>query len=123
MRPHEPLVVRDADGHGAPTLACSTCHHAQNFDPAHVPGHPLWHLAHLEMAWQDRTLGQICEQMKDPARNGGKDMAALLRHAGEDSLVGWGWAPGVGRTPAPATHAQFGELLHAWADAGAYCPS
>jgi hypothetical protein len=57
------------------------------------------------------------------ARNGGKDMAALLRHAGEDSLVGWGWAPGVGRTPAPGTHAQFGELLHAWADAGAYCPS
>jgi hypothetical protein len=122
-RAHQPLVVRGADGHGAPTLACNTCHGPANFDPAHVPGHPEWHLAPLAMAWEGRSLGQICEQIKDRARNGDRDMAALLHHLGEDTLVGWAWSPGVGRTPAPGTQARFGEIMRAWADAGATCPA
>jgi hypothetical protein len=122
-RPHEPLVVRGADGHGAATLPCNTCHGAANFDPAHVPGHPEWHLAPLAMAWEGRSLGQICEQIKDRARNGGRDMAALLHHVGQDTLVGWAWTPGFGRTPAPGTQARFGEIMRAWADAGAACPA
>jgi hypothetical protein len=123
MRPHQPLVVRGADGHGAPGMACGTCHHAANYDPARVPGHPEWHLAPAAMAWQGRSLGAICEQIKDPARNGGKDMGALLHHMAEDSLVGWAWSPGAGRTPAPGTQAEFGALFRAWADAGAHCPA
>lgn len=82
----------------------------------------MWHLAPIEMAWQGKTLGQICEQIKDPARNGNKDMAALVRHMAEDSLVGWGWSPGAGRTPVPGTQAEFGGLIKAWAEAGAHCP-
>jgi hypothetical protein len=123
MRLHRPLVVRGADGHGAPTLPCNTCHGGANFDPAHVPGHPEWQLAPLSMAWEGRSLGQICEEIKDRARNGGRDMAALLHHLGEDTLVGWAWSPGVGRTPAPGTQARFGEIMRAWADAGAACPA
>jgi hypothetical protein len=42
------------------------CHQQANFDPARVPGHPEWHLAPREMAWQNKTLGEICEQIKDP---------------------------------------------------------
>jgi hypothetical protein len=122
MRPHEPWVVRGADGNGAPGMRCNTCHHAENFDPARVPGHPMWHLAPIEMAWQGKTLGEICEQIKDRARNGNKDMAALIHHMAEDSLVGWGWSPGAGRVPAPGTQAEFGELIKAWAEAGAHCP-
>jgi len=122
-RPHQPLVVRVADGHGAPTLACNTCHGPANFDPAHVPGHPEWHLAPLAMAWEGRSLGQICEQIKDRARNGDRDMPTLLHHLGEDTLVGWAWTPGAGRTPAPGTQARFGEIMRAWADAGATCPA
>jgi hypothetical protein len=121
--PHQPLVVRGTDGHGAPTLPCNTCHGAANFNPAHVPGHPEWHLAPLAMAWEGRSLGQICEQIKDRARNGDRDMAALLHHLGEDTLVGWAWTPGFGRTPAPGTQARFGEIMRAWADAGAACPA
>jgi hypothetical protein len=121
-RPHQPLVVRGADDHGAPGMNCGTCHHDANFDPAGVPGHPDWHVAPLVMAWQGRSLGQICEQIKDPARNGRKDMAALIHHMAEDSLVGWGWAPGGNRTPAPGTQAEFGALMRGWADAGADCP-
>lgn len=122
LRAHQPLVVRGADGHGAPGMRCETCHGAANFDPGRVPGHPQWHLAPIEMAWQSKSLGEICAQIKDPARNGGKDMAALIHHMAEDSLVGWGWAPGAGREPAPGIQKEFGELIRAWVDAGAACP-
>ena len=122
LRPHMPMVVR-ADGIGAPGLHCPTCHHAKNFDPANVPGNPKWMLAPPEMAWQGRTLGQICVQLKDKARNGGRDMAALEEHMASDELVGWGWHPGGNRTPAPGTQAEFGALFKAWAQSGAYCPA
>ncbi len=124
MRPHIPLVVRGPDGFGAEGgLRCGTCHHAENFDPAGVPGNPEWHLAPAEMAWQGKSLAQICVQIKDRDRNGGKDMAALVKHMAEDSLVGWGWKPGGNRKPAPGTQAEFGALIKAWAESGAYCPS
>jgi hypothetical protein len=119
---HQPMVVRGSDGHGAPTLQCNTCHGPANFDPAHVPGHPEWHLAPLSMAWEGRSLGQVCEQIKDRARNGGRDLAAILHHVSDDSLVGWAWAPGTGRTPAPGTQAEFGRIMRAWVDSGAQCP-
>jgi hypothetical protein len=124
MRPHQPLVVRGDGGMGPPGgLACTSCHHEANYDPAGVPGNPKWALAPAEMAWQGKTLGQICVQIKDKDRNGGKDMAALIKHMADDELVGWGWDPGAGRTPAPGTQKQFGELIKAWADAGATCPA
>jgi hypothetical protein len=122
MRPHQPLVIRGADGHGAAGMRCTTCHHADNFDPGHIPGHPDWHLAPATMAWQGRSLAQICSQIKDRSRNGGRDLVALIHHVSEDSLVGWAWAPGAGRTPAPGSQAEFGELMKAWAVSGAFCP-
>ena len=61
-------------------MRCPICHQKANFDPAGVPGNPIWHLAPLEMGWQDRTLGQICAQIKDPARNGGRSLEALIEH-------------------------------------------
>ena len=122
MRPHQPLVVRGADGHGATAMPCKACHHAGNFDAASVPGHPDWHLAPATMAWQGRSLAQVCIQIKDRDRNGGRDLAALIRHVSEDSLVGWAWAPGAGRTPPPGTQAQLGDLIKAWAATGAVCP-
>lgn len=122
MRPHQPLVVRGDGGMGAPGMFCNTCHHAANFNAAGVPGHPKWHLAPAEMGWQGKTLGAICEQIKDRKRNGNMDLAALIKHMGEDDLVGWAWSPGPGRTPAPGTQKQFGALIKAWVDAGAACP-
>ena len=103
-------------------LACNACHHDTNFDAAGVPGHPQWHLAPAEMAWQGRTLGQICVQIKDRTRNGNRDSAALIRHVSDDTLVGWAWHPGSDRTPAPGTQAEFGALIKAWIESGASCP-
>ncbi len=123
MRPHMPMVVRGEAGIGAPGLYCVTCHHAANFDPAGVPGNPKWALAPVEMAWQGKTLGQICEQLKDTNRNGGRSMPDMIHHMAEDELVGWGWHPGGDRKPAPGTQKQFGELFSAWAASGAHCPA
>src|SRR5260370_19150817 len=106
-RLHQPVVVRGADGHGAPTLQCNTCHGSANFDPAHVPGHPEWHLAPVSMAWEGRSLGQICEQIKDRARNGDRDIAALVHHLGEDTLVRWAWSPAASPAPRPGTPTAF----------------
>lgn len=121
--PHQPLVVRGEDGLGAIGMRCTTCHGPANFDPGRIPGHPQWHVAPIEMAWAGKSLAYICEQIKDPKRNGGKSMEQLIEHMAQDSLVGWGWNPGVGREPAPGTQAEFGELIKAWADSGAACPS
>lgn len=121
--PHQPLVVRGEDNLGAIGMRCTTCHGPANFDPGKVPGHPMWHLAPIEMAWHGKSLAQICEQIKDPARNGGKTMEQIVEHMATDSLVGWGWAPGAGREPAPGTQQQFGELIKAWVASGAACPA
>ncbi len=121
--PHQPLVVRGEDGLGAIGMRCTTCHGPANFDPGGVPGHPLWHVAPIEMAWAGKSLGEICEQIKDPKRNGGKPMAQIVDHMASDSLVGWGWTPGAGREPAPGTQKEFGELIRAWVESGAACPA
>jgi hypothetical protein len=121
--PHQPLVVRGEDGFGAIGMRCTTCHGPANFDPGGVPGNPKWHLAPLEMAWVGKSLGEICVQIKDKERNGGMSTEELIHHMGEDELVGWGWHPGAGRTPAPGTQKEFGELIKAWVDSGAACPA
>jgi hypothetical protein len=121
-RLHQPPVARGPDGFGA-AMRCGMCHREANFDPAGVPGHPHWHLAPLEMAWQNRSLGEICAQIKDPARNGRRSLEAIVTHMAEDSLVGWAWAPGFGRKPAPGTQKEFGALLEAWLRTGAACPA
>ena len=122
MHPHSPLVVRGADDKGAVAMRCTTCHQAKNFEPSGVPGHPMWHVAPLSMAWQQKSLGQICAQIKDPARNGGKTLAQIQEHLAHDSLVGWGWQPGGTREPAPGTQEQLGALTAAWIATGAECP-
>jgi len=121
--PHQPAVQRGPDGLGVTAMRCATCHQAANFDAGRVPGNPKWRLAPIEMAWQKRTLGQICEQIKDPGRNGGHTLAQMVEHMAKDELVGWAWKPGADREPAPGTQTTFGALVKAWADAGAACPT
>lgn len=79
-------------------------------------------LAPREQAWEGKSLGEICRQLKDPARNGERTLAELHEHMAEDGLVGWGWHPGEGRAPAPGSQEQLGILVKAWIDSGAACP-
>lgn len=121
-RLHQPPVFRGADGNGVGSLRCSACHGRTNFDPAGIPGHPEWHLAPALMAWEGKSPSEICAQIKDPARNGGRSLHDLIEHIGSDTLVGWAWAPGGGRTPAPGTQKEAGALVEAWVKSGASCP-
>jgi hypothetical protein len=128
MHAHMPPVTRGDNGVGVPGNTCSACHTDHNFTLAEhasyrsIPGHPRWGLAPIEMAWQGKPLGEICRQLKDPKRNGGRDLALLHEHAATDDLIAWGWQPGSGRDPAPGTQQLFGALVQAWIDTGAQCP-
>jgi hypothetical protein len=121
-RPHQPPVFRGEDGFGLAALRCPVCHQQANVDAGRVPGNPIWHLAPAEMGWEGKTLGQICAQIKDPARNGNRSLDDIVHHVGTDHLVGWAWAPGAGRQSAPGTQAQTGALLAEWVKSGAVCP-
>lgn len=121
-KPHDPPVTRGAGGFGTFLVACHSCHQDANGADAPIPGAPLWHLAPREMGWAGVTLAQLCAQLKDPARNGGRDLQQIVQHSANDPLVGWGWNPGPGRAPVPGTQERFGALLAAWAEAGAACP-
>ena len=127
MALHQPPVVRGDADFGAPGMRCSTCHGVENVayktGEGSIPGHDPWHLAPIEMGWIGRSAGEICAQLKDPERNGGKTLAELHEHNAHDGLVGWGWEPGEGREPAPGSQDIFGELTQAWIDTGAACPA
>ncbi len=119
---HDPPVSRGPEDHGVVGMECQGCHQDHNLELARVPGAPKWHVAPREMAWVGKSPRALCEQLKDPARNGGKSLEEIVEHNAHDELVAWGWAPGWGREPAPGTQAQFGALVAAWVATGAYCP-
>jgi hypothetical protein len=122
MRPHDPPVVRGPDNHGVVGMRCTGCHQDRNQQLTRVPGAPKWAVAPIEMAWVGKSPRQICEQLKDPKRNGGRTLDAVADHNAHDELVAWGWQPGADREPAPGTQAAFGALFHAWIETGAVCP-
>jgi hypothetical protein len=126
---HRPLALRGEANNGVPGQHCAACHTDHNFSLSvgaasyqSIPGHARWSLAPIEMAWEGKTSGEICRQIKDPARNGGRDLALLHEHVAKDDLVAWGWRPGAGRQPAPGSQEQFGAIVQAWIDTGAECP-
>ncbi|WP_374368859.1 hypothetical protein [Dongia sp.] len=127
MHPHVPFLDATESGIGAPGLACSTCHRAENTTIVgsrlgSIPGNAHWMLAPASMAWQGLDLKGICAQLKDLERNGNRDLAAIHKHMMEDHLVAWAWDPGAGRRPAPGSQEVFGELVAAWIETGAACP-
>jgi hypothetical protein len=130
MHVHTPPVARGDDGGGVPGNTCGGCHSDRNVELLagqevsfrSIPGHPRWGLAPIAMAWEGKSIGEICRQIKDPDRNGGRSLELLHEHLAKDDLVGWAWSPGPGRDPVPGTQARLGELIQAWIDSGAACP-
>jgi hypothetical protein len=128
LHAHVPLMQAGTDGKGVPALPCKSCHGQSNYATfaasiPSIPGNPHWGLAPASMAWQGKSLGEICAQIKDPKRNRGRSLAQIQRHMGTDDLVGWAWRPGEGRNPAPGTQSEFGELIGNWIATGAHCPA
>ncbi len=126
---HTMNVQRGPDGHGAPGEHCGTCHGKANPPDSYGLHQPPgvatdWHLPppDVKMVFVGRSAKDLCEQIKDPQRNGGKDMTALVQHVSSDPLVLWGWAPGFGRKPVAVPHADFVAAFTRWANAGGPCP-
>lgn len=115
---------------GAEAIACSTCHMTSTLpnDPAPAPpraGIP-WQLAPVEFLWYGKSGTEICKQLKDPARNGGRDAAGLLDHlrhdASLDGFIPRGWEPGEGRSKPPGTFEDHVRDVAEWGAAGQPCP-
>lgn len=120
-------VMRGPSDHGAPGLHCSTCHHATNNAASGVPGAPGWGLAPQSTAWEGLSDGEICRELLDRTRNGGRSAAALIDHFAHDGLVNWAWAPGTdhngrARNTPPLTHEEFNRTVKNWFASGASCP-
>ena len=110
-RLHQPPVFRGADGM-APRRCAARCATGQPtliqaMSPATRGG--IWRRSR----WPGRAsrLRQICAQIKDPERNAAGRCRILSNTSARDGLVGWGWAPGAGRTPVPGSQEEAGALV------------
>ncbi|HUQ07439.1 MAG TPA: hypothetical protein VM261_33330, partial [Kofleriaceae bacterium] len=82
-RTHEMNVQRGPEGRGMAGAECTTCHGPAN-PPSnygvHIPPGAIdaWHMPKPEekLVFVGLAPRELCEQVKDPARNGGKDAAA-----------------------------------------------
>ena len=122
MHRHDPPVIRGKDDGGVVGMRCTSCHQDHNLQLARVPGAPHWQLAPIQMAWVGKSPHEICEQIKDPSRNGHRQLSGIVEHSGHDELVAWGWKPDHGREPAPGNQEQLGRIVAAWVETGAECP-
>src|SRR5258708_18544501 len=123
---HTMDIRRGPAGFGVTAVKCSTCHQDHNLWDAHLPpGAPAWHLPSpdMPMIWEGLTDGQLCQSIKDPKQNKGRNLNQLVEHLTEDKLVAWGWNPGIGRTPVPIAHDEFSAKVKAWQAAGAPWPA
>jgi hypothetical protein len=125
LRPHIMGVRRGPAGDGAGPVRCGSCHQQTNSAGLHAPpGAPGWHLPSpsMPMIWEGLSARQLCELIKDPARNGHKTIPQIVEHM-QTPLVLWGWRPGEGRDPVPMPLADFEANVKQWAAAGAVCPA
>lgn len=124
---HMPPAIRGDNGDGIGGNTCGACHMERNVtlheaaSYQSVPGNPSWGLAPIEMAWQGKSMSEICAQLKDPTRSG-RNLLQLQEHFAKNDLIAWAWNPGLGRDPVPGTQELLGDLIKAWIDTGAVCP-
>ena len=97
---------------GAETIPCSTCHMTSTLpnDPAPAPLRAGidWQLAPVEFLWFGKSGAEICAQLKDPKRNGGRDAVGLLEHLAARCIAEWLHPAGVGARGRP--HHAAGHL-------------
>ncbi len=124
-RPHGMYVGGDPDlTMGQIGQQCNTCHMDGNSPVLHgPPGNAIWQLAPAEFAWFGVSSRDVCEQVKDPSRNGDRTLFEIAEHIEHDALVHWGWTPGPGREPAPGSLSQTVRDVLIWGAAGAPCPT
>lgn len=121
---HTFLVERGRDGKGFPAMRCNACHQDFNASGEHAPpGADEWHLPPPEtkMVFQGKTAKQLCEQLKNPKLNGGRNLRQVANHL-DTKLVRWAWNPGGNRLTPPLEYQEFVRKFAEWRDQGGACP-
>ena len=95
---------------------CANCH-----PPDDQPRLGDRHLAHDPPAVRGPS-GDGVPAMACASCHQDRNLEQIWEHSARNALVAWGWKPGHGRTPAPGTQKEFGDLIRAWIDTGAACP-
>jgi len=130
-RPHGMNIQAGDSRIGAEYIQCSTCHTTkdENWDNANQMPHAaprvamFWQLAPVEADWFGKSSIEICEQLRDPERNGDRDMIELAEHLDHDLILHWAWNPGGGREPAPYSLQEHIDDILVWGVAGMPCPT
>jgi hypothetical protein len=126
---HTQGVLRGPEGKGMPGAECTTCHGPAN-PPAsygtHIPPGVStgWHMPAPgnKLVFVGVAPSALCEQVKDPIKNGGMTTKKLEDHI-HDPLVLWAWSPGPGRTALPVDQPAFERAWNEWLQAGSPCPA
>ena len=126
-RPHGMNIMAGESRIGAETIQCSTCHayrEGGNDFPHAAPQVAMnWQLAPVEADWFGKTSQEVCTQLRDPDRNGGRTMIELAQHLNHDLILHWAWNPGGGREAAPYSLQEHIDDLLVWGVAGFPCES
>ena len=128
VRPHGMNIRAGESRIGAETIPCRTCHVTNesggNDEPHGAPQvADAWRLAPVEAEWFGRSSDEICAQLRDPERNGGRTFLEIADHLGHDVILHWAWAPGGGREAAPYSLKDHTRDVLTWGAGGMPCPS
>ena len=129
-RPHGMNINAGASRIGVEAIACATCHTTLKTDDPLANAEPhtpprvaqTWALAPVEAEWFGKTSSYICNQLRDPDRNGGRTIREVAVHLGHDKVLRWAWNPGGNREPAPHSLDAVTDALMKWAASGTPCP-
>lgn len=125
-RPHGMNIKAGKSRIGAEYLTCGSCHvqsaRPQATEHAAPRADGIWKLAPSGAGWFGKPSNWICEQLRDPARNGGMNYQKLANHSAHDVILQWAWSPGPGREPAPYSNIEHQMDIHIWGAAGQPCP-
>jgi len=130
-RPHGMNIKADESRMGIEAVPCATCHVTllQPSDNANaIPHTPPkvaspWSLAPVEAEWFGKSSSYICNQLKDPERNGDRTIRDVASHLDHDRVLQWAWNPGGNRQSAPHSLQIVMDSLMKWSAAGTPCPS
>ena len=124
-RPHGMNIIAGESRIGMETVLCSTCHvyrEGLNDVPHAAPQvAATWMLPPVEAEWFGKSSAEICAQLRDPDRNGGRDYLDLASHLDHDVILHWAWNPGGGREPAPYSLQEHVNDILAWGVSGYPC--
>jgi mono/diheme cytochrome c family protein len=132
--PHVYGVMRGEDNRGVEMKRCAACHGIRNNPETGAPGRIDWYQAPISMSTESspgvpKTGPQMCADLKDPSKKGGRDLAVLAAFIKFDGFITWAWDPGarangeLRTTPPIDTHDAFVQVINRWIEAGAPCPS